>query len=41
MKEVAPLVIPHRLVLAPEAVLEGVAEQAVTQRLLDQTPVPR
>lgn len=41
VKEVAPLVIPHRLVLAPEAVLEGVTEQALTQRLLDQTPVPR
>lgn len=41
VKQVAPLVIPHRLVLAPEAVLEGVTEQIVTQRLLDQTPVPR
>lgn len=41
VKSVAPLVMPHRLVLAPEAVLEGVTEQAVTQRLLDQTPVPR
>lgn len=41
VKAVAPLVMPHRLVLAPEAVLEGVTEQAVTQRLLDQTPVPR
>lgn len=41
VKQVAPLVIPHRLVLAPEAVLEGVTEQAITQRLLDQTPVPR
>lgn len=41
VKQVAPLVIPHRLVLAPEAVLEGVTEQVLTQRLLDQTPVPR
>lgn len=41
VKQVAPLVIPHRLVLAPEAVLEGVTEQTITQRLLDQTPVPR
>jgi len=41
VKQVAPLVIPHRLVLAPEAVLEGVTEQIVTQRLLEQTPVPR
>ena len=41
VKQVAPLVIPHRMVLAPEAVLEGVTEQMITQRLLDQTPVPR
>lgn len=41
VKQVAPLVIPHRLVLAPEAVLEGLTEQAITQRLLDQTAVPR
>ncbi|HEX2492839.1 MAG TPA: MoxR family ATPase [Steroidobacter sp.] len=41
VKEVARWVIPHRLMLGPEAVLEGVTEQTVTQRLLDQTPVPR
>ena len=41
VKSVASLVIPHRLMLAPDAVLEGVTEQAVTQRLLDQTAVPR
>lgn len=41
VKQVAPLVMPHRLVLAPEAVLEGLTERALTQRLLDQTPVPR
>lgn len=41
VKEVASLVIPHRLVLAPEAVLEGVAARTITQQLLDQTPVPR
>jgi MoxR-like ATPase len=41
VKEVAPLVIPHRLVLAPEAVLEGVNEHAVTRQLLEQTPVPK
>jgi MoxR-like ATPase len=41
VKQVAPLVIPHRLMLASDAVLEGVTEQAITQRLLDQTPVPR
>lgn len=41
VKQVAPLVIPHRLMLAPEALLEGVTEQAVTQQLLERTPVPR
>lgn len=41
VKQAAPLVIPHRLVLAPEAVLEGVSARTVTQLLLDQTPVPR
>jgi MoxR-like ATPase len=41
VKSVAPLVIPHRLVLAPDAMLEGATEQAVTQRLLEQVPVPR
>jgi MoxR-like ATPase len=41
VKAVAPLVIPHRLVLTPEAVLEGVAARAITQQLLDQTRVPR
>ena len=41
VKQVAPLVIPHRLMLAPEALLEGVTEQTVTQQLLERTPVPR
>src|SRR6185436_500126 len=40
VKEVAPLVISHRLMLAPEALLEGVTEQVITQQLLDRTPVP-
>ncbi len=41
VKAMAPLVIPHRIVLAPEALLEGVSEVALTQRLLDQVAVPR
>jgi MoxR-like ATPase len=41
VKEMAPLVMPHRLILAPEAQLEGVDERVVVQRLLDQVPVPR
>jgi MoxR-like ATPase len=41
VKEVLPTVISHRLVLAPEAMLEGITMQAIVQRMLDQTPVPR
>jgi len=41
VKEVLPLVISHRLVLAPEAMLEGVTTRAIVQRLLDQVAVPR
>jgi MoxR-like ATPase len=41
VKEVLPAVISHRLVLAPEAMLEGVSTQAVVRKLLDQVAVPR
>jgi MoxR-like ATPase len=41
VKEMLPAVISHRLVLAPEALLEGVTAQGVVQRLLEQVPVPR
>jgi MoxR-like ATPase len=41
VKEVLPMTVPHRLVLAPEAMLEGTSTQAIVQRLLDQVPVPR
>jgi MoxR-like ATPase len=41
VKDMFPLVVPHRLILASEALLEGVTEQAVAQRLLEQVPVPR
>jgi MoxR-like ATPase len=41
VKEVLPIVISHRLVLAPEAMLEGVTVQAIVNRLLEQVPVPR
>jgi len=41
VKEVLPMVISHRLVLAPEALLEGVTAPMLVQRLLDQVPVPR
>jgi MoxR-like ATPase len=41
VKEMFAWVVPHRLVLSPEAQLEGLGEQAIGQRLLDQVPVPR
>ena len=41
VKVAMPLVIPHRLVLASEALLEGSTELSVMQRLVDQVPVPR
>jgi MoxR-like ATPase len=41
VKEILPAVISHRLVLAPEAMLEGVTTQSIVQRMLDQVTVPR
>jgi MoxR-like ATPase len=41
VKEMLPSVISHRLVLSPEAMLEGVTTQGIVQRLLEQVPVPR
>jgi MoxR-like ATPase len=41
VKAVVPQVLPHRLMLASEALLEGTAESAIAQRLLEQVPVPR
>jgi MoxR-like ATPase len=41
VKQVLPMAISHRLVLAPEAILEGVTTQGIVQRLLEQVPVPR
>lgn len=41
VKEVLPMVISHRLMLAPEAMLEGVTTPSIVQRLLDQVAVPR
>jgi MoxR-like ATPase len=41
VKAMVPLVIPHRLVLATEALLEGVSELAVAQRLLELVAVPK
>jgi len=38
---VAPWILAHRLVLTPEAMLEGVSDAQVVQHLLAMTPVPR
>jgi MoxR-like ATPase len=41
VKEVAAAVMAHRLVLTPEAALEGVTDLDVVRALLAETPVPR
>jgi MoxR-like ATPase len=41
VKDVAPWVMPHRLVLTPEAALEGAKDVEVARALLADTPVPR
>jgi MoxR-like ATPase len=41
VKELLGSVAAHRLVLAPEAMLEGVTTQAIVERMLEQVPVPR
>ena len=41
VKEVAVSVMAHRLVLTPEAALEGVTDLDVVRALLAETPVPR
>ena len=40
VKECAPWVMAHRLVLTPEAVLEGITDLEVVGSLLAETPVP-
>lgn len=41
VKQVAPWVLAHRLVLTPEAALEGTSDAEVVNSLLAITPVPR
>jgi MoxR-like ATPase len=41
VKRVAPWVIPHRVVMTPDAVLEGVSAAGEVQRILDSVAVPR
>ena len=40
IRAVAPAVLPHRLLLAPEALSAGVAPERVVEEALDATPVP-
>jgi MoxR-like ATPase len=41
VKDVAPWVMSHRLVLTPEAALEGTRDVEIVRTLLADTPVPR
>ncbi|MGA8574365.1 MAG: MoxR family ATPase [Candidatus Cybelea sp.] len=41
VKDVADFVIPHRLIVAPDAEIEGISAQAILRDLLAAIPVPR
>ena len=41
VKDVASLVLPHRLIVRPEAELDGVTAERVVERVLDSVDVPR
>jgi len=41
VKETAPLVLVHRLIVRPEAEVEGVSAKTVLLRILDSVPVPK
>jgi MoxR-like ATPase len=41
VKEVADLVIPHRLIVAPDAEIEGISARDVVREILAALPVPR
>lgn len=41
VKEIAPFVFPHRLIVRPEAEIEGVRTRDVVANLLASVPVPR
>ena len=41
VKAMVPLVVPHRLALSAEALLEGVTDLGVAQRMLELVPVPK
>jgi len=41
VKQLAPAVLAHRLLLTPEAALENVTGAALVRRILERTPVPK
>jgi MoxR-like ATPase len=41
VKQVAPWILAHRLVLTPEASLEGASDAEIVKSVLATTPVPR
>jgi MoxR-like ATPase len=41
VKDVAPLVLPHRLVVRPESEIEGVTAERIVERLLGTIEVPK
>jgi MoxR-like ATPase len=41
VKQTAPLVVPHRLIVAPDAEIEGVTGSDVLREILATVPVPR
>ena len=41
VKTVAPAVLPHRMIVRPEAEIEGLSALAVVKRVLDSVPVPK
>lgn len=41
VKEVAPAVLRHRLILSPESLIDGLSGDAIVEHLLSDVPVPR
>jgi MoxR-like ATPase len=41
VKSVAPLVLPHRLIVRPEAEIEGITAERVIERILAAVDVPK
>jgi MoxR-like ATPase len=41
VKAVAPLVLPHRLIVQPQAEIEGVRAASIIEEILQSAPVPR